>query len=202
MAEQFMSITEARKQFPSLSQAVQGDGDQYVITNLGKPQAVLLGYEEYKGLMAATELLNRPRDLAHLQEGLTQTEKLSFEQLRENLRLRRAEQSRVQAPIAAEERFEPLSTDPNGNAQEGANESLGWIKQMLGTGDLGEHLQRLIANSANLRKEDYVEALKKIVAGKPRSTKSRRTAASAARKRRGATVGVAAAADPAIAAQR
>ena len=27
MAEQFMSITEVRKQFPSLSQAVQGDGE-------------------------------------------------------------------------------------------------------------------------------------------------------------------------------
>src|ERR1035441_3282675 len=92
MAEQFMSITEARKQFPTLSQAVQGDGDQYVITNLGKPQAVLLGYGEYKGLLAATELLNRPRDLAHLQEGLAQTEKLSFEELKENLRLRREEQ--------------------------------------------------------------------------------------------------------------
>ena len=95
MAEQFLSITEARKQLPTLSQAVQGDGDQFVITNLGKPQAVLLGYAEYKGLMAATELLNRPRDLEHLQEGLVQTEKLSFVQLKENLRIRRAEQNQV-----------------------------------------------------------------------------------------------------------
>jgi len=202
MAEQFMSITEVRKQFPSLSQAVQGDGDQYVITNLGRPQAVLLGYGEYKGLMAARELLNRPRDLAHLQEGLAETEKLSFEELKENLRLRRAKQSPDRAQIIAETRFEPVSMKSIGNALDEMNENLDRIKQALDSGDLGEHLRSLIANSANLRKEDYVEALKKILAGKTRSTRPHKPAVRAVRKRRGVAAGVVAAADPQVDAER
>jgi PHD/YefM family antitoxin component YafN of YafNO toxin-antitoxin module len=100
MAEQFRSITEARKELPSLTQAVQGNADQFVITNQGKPQAVLLGYREYKGLLAAVELLNRPKDLANLRKGLAQTQLLSFEEVRENLRRRRAVQGEAKPSIA------------------------------------------------------------------------------------------------------
>jgi prevent-host-death family protein len=54
MAEQFTSITNARKTLPVLSQSAQGGDERYIITNQGKPQAVLIGYGEYQGIMAAT----------------------------------------------------------------------------------------------------------------------------------------------------
>jgi prevent-host-death family protein len=100
MAEQFRSITEARKELPSLSQAVQGGCDQFIITNQGKPQAVLLGYREYKGLLAAVELLNRPKDLANLREGMAQSERFSFEEVKENLRRRKAAQGEAKPASA------------------------------------------------------------------------------------------------------
>jgi prevent-host-death family protein len=202
MAEQFLSITEARKQLPTLSQAVQGDGDQFVITNLGKPQAVLLGYAEYKGLMAATELLNRPRDLEHLQEGLVQTEKLSFVQLKENLRIRRAEQNQVPLLSLSEERFEPLWLKSIGKTLDGMNKSLGRIKEALDASGISEHLQELIANSEIMRKEDYVEALRKIVAGKRRSVRSHKPAANVAKVRPGSAAAGTAAVDREIESER
>jgi prevent-host-death family protein len=104
MAEQFRSITETRKELPSLSQTVESGGDRYVITNQGKPQAVLLGYSEYKGLLAAAELMNRPTELARLEEGLAQTERISFADLKENLRTRMAARGEAKAaPIADEQ---------------------------------------------------------------------------------------------------
>jgi prevent-host-death family protein len=202
MAEQFLSITEARKQLPTLSQAVQGDGDQFVITNLGKPQAVLLGYAEYKGLMAATELLNRPRDLEHLQEGLVQTEKLSFVQLKENLRIRRAEQNQVPLLSLSEERFEPLWLKSIGKTLDGMNKSLGRIKEALDASGISEHLQELIANSEIMRKEDYVEALRKIVAGQRRSVRSHKPAANVAKVRPGSAAAGTAAVDREIESER
>jgi prevent-host-death family protein len=102
VAEEFTSITDARRQLPRLSETVQHGGERYVITNQGKPQAVLLGYEEYKGLLAAAELLNRPRDLEHLREGLAQTQRLSFEEMKENVRRRRAAKSGAKGARGAE----------------------------------------------------------------------------------------------------
>jgi prevent-host-death family protein len=64
MAEQFKPITEARRDLTTLSETVHGGGERFVITNQGKPKAVLLGWGEYKGLLAAAELLSRPKDLA------------------------------------------------------------------------------------------------------------------------------------------
>jgi PHD/YefM family antitoxin component YafN of YafNO toxin-antitoxin module len=108
MAEQFKSITEARKDLPTLSQTVQGGGDRFVITNQGKPQAVLLGWGEYKGLMAAAELLNRPKALADLEEGMKQTRKLSFAELKENLQRRKAQsESEISVTVAKAADAEP-----------------------------------------------------------------------------------------------
>jgi len=93
MAEQFKSITDARKELPSLAAAVESGSDRVVITNQGKPQAVLLGYDDFRGLLAAVEFMNRPDDLARLREGLADTSRMSFGQLREWIAARRAEKS-------------------------------------------------------------------------------------------------------------
>ena len=91
MAEQFKSITDARKMLPELSQTAQEGMDLYVITNKGKPQSVLIGHKEYLGMKAALELLSRPPAMSSLQRGLAQKKRLTFEEVKENLR-QRAEQ--------------------------------------------------------------------------------------------------------------
>ncbi len=93
MAEQFRSITEARKDLPSLATTVEGGSDRVVITNQGKPQAVLLGYDDFKGLLAAVELMNRPGDLAQLKKGLADKERISFDELRRRVAAGRVEPS-------------------------------------------------------------------------------------------------------------
>jgi len=92
MAEQFRSITDARKELPTLAETVEGGGDRVVITNQGKPQAVLLGYDDFRGLLAAVEFLNRPDDLARLRRGLAETKRISFEELQALVEAGRAKQ--------------------------------------------------------------------------------------------------------------
>ena len=132
MAEQFKSISEARKELPGLSQTVHGGGDRFVITNQGKPQSVLLGYTEYKGLMAALELLNRPKDLANLREGLAQTKRLSFEELKENLRYRSAAKSEAVTSRTMEEPGEVASAEPIGNKLDKMNFILERLMNLFG----------------------------------------------------------------------
>jgi hypothetical protein len=127
MAEQFKSITDARKALPELSRAAQRGMERCIITNQGEPQSVLLGYGEYLGLVAAAELLDRPRDLASLERGLEsgiqQNSLLTFVQLKENLRTRRHQ--------AAAANFAPNGT--NGTVpQPPVVEVMGEIKTALG----------------------------------------------------------------------
>jgi prevent-host-death family protein len=134
MAEQFRSITETRKELPSLSQTVQGGGDRYVITNQGKPQAVLLGYSEYKGLLAAAELLNRPKELAHLEEGLAQTQRIGFEELKENLRNKKAAHA---APVAGEQ----MVAAPLGAIDKKLDEIKGYLERIIERSTEGEPVE-------------------------------------------------------------
>src|SRR5579863_219020 len=127
MAEQFRSITETRKELPSLSQTVQSGGDRYVITNQGKPQAVLLGYSEYKGLLAAAELLSRPKDLAHLEEGLAQAERIGFDELKENLRSRRAAPAEAKAPVAEAQ----MAAAPLGAIDKKLDQIKGYLERII-----------------------------------------------------------------------
>jgi prevent-host-death family protein len=96
MAEQLKSITDARKSLRAISGAAQSRQDRYIITNQGQPQSVLIGYREYQSLKATAELMARPDALARLERGLEQLnrgDRLTFEELQENLRRRRAEAS-------------------------------------------------------------------------------------------------------------
>jgi prevent-host-death family protein len=134
MAEQFRSITETRKALPSLSETVQGGGDRYVITNQGKPQAVLLGYSEYKGLLAAAELLNRPKELAHLEEGLAQTQRIGFEELKENLRSKKTAHV---APATGEK----VEAAPLGAIDRKLDEIKGYLERIIERSTEGEPVE-------------------------------------------------------------
>ena len=89
MAEQMKSISEARQNLPNLSLNAQQRMERYVITNQGKPQSVLVGYDDYQKMRAATEILLDPRARGSLRRGLAEQQagqRLTAEQVRERLR--------------------------------------------------------------------------------------------------------------------
>jgi len=70
MAEHVKSITDVRKSLPKFSRGATERMERYIITQHGEPQSVLLGYKEYKGLLAAAELLREPNTLKKLHKGI------------------------------------------------------------------------------------------------------------------------------------
>jgi prevent-host-death family protein len=185
MAEQFRSITETRKELPSLSQTVQGGGDRYVITNQGKPQAVLIGYSEYKGLLAAAELLNRPKELAHLEEGLAQTQRIGFEELKENLRNKRAAQGEATPPTTEEQ----TAAAPLGAIDKKLDQIKGYLERIIELSAEGVPVALVDEESLRSRKgskPDVSRVFKKIGWGEPVGTAAVKHVPSSTRKREGA----------------
>ena len=60
MKEITRPISEVRQKLPTLAKAAEQRMERVVITQQGRAQAVLLGYEDYLGLKTAVELLRRP----------------------------------------------------------------------------------------------------------------------------------------------
>ncbi|MEP7363107.1 MAG: type II toxin-antitoxin system prevent-host-death family antitoxin [Acidobacteriota bacterium] len=60
MKESTKPISEVRQKLPALAKAADERMARVVITQQGRPQAVLLGYEDYLGMKTAVELLSRP----------------------------------------------------------------------------------------------------------------------------------------------
>lgn len=75
VAMNFKSIAEARRAFTSLSRESQSLMKRFVITNQGKPQSVLLGYEDYQALQAAAYLLQNPVASTSIREGIAQLDR-------------------------------------------------------------------------------------------------------------------------------
>jgi PHD/YefM family antitoxin component YafN of YafNO toxin-antitoxin module len=93
MAEQMKSISEARQNLPYLSLNAQQRMERYVITNQGKPQSVLVGFDDYQKMRAATEILIDPRAKGSIRRGLAEhqaEQRLTVEEVRERLRNRKA----------------------------------------------------------------------------------------------------------------
>jgi PHD/YefM family antitoxin component YafN of YafNO toxin-antitoxin module len=91
MAEQMKSITDARKDLPTLSQTAQRKMDRYVITHQGRPQSVLVGWNEYQGMKAKAELVNRPKAVASIRKGLAELKegkRLTSAEVRAKLQVR------------------------------------------------------------------------------------------------------------------
>src|SRR5271166_794578 len=128
MAEQFKSITDARKELPTLAETVEAGRDRVIITNQGKPQAVLIGYEDFQGLQAAVELMNRPTELVRLRKGLADTHRMTYEQLRKTLVATSAEQI---APVEAT--LESLPVAATYETAPAEDRSIEWIGSQIDT---------------------------------------------------------------------
>lgn len=70
MATELLSVSELRSQVLKLIQQLERVPERYIITRDGKPAAVLLGYEEFKNLMATLEVVLDREMVEGIEEGL------------------------------------------------------------------------------------------------------------------------------------
>ena len=75
MKELTKPISEVRQKLPALARADQERMARVVITQQGRPQAVLLGYEDFLGMKTAVELLRRPGLAAGMEEASAELER-------------------------------------------------------------------------------------------------------------------------------
>ena len=79
-----LPISEARKKLPSLVDKASGQFEHFVITRNGKPDAVLIGHEEYESWQKTLEVVADREELAGIQRGLAEIARgdtVSFEEL-------------------------------------------------------------------------------------------------------------------------
>lgn len=63
-------VSEARQNLPALVSRICALMDRVIITRKGKPEAVLMGFEEYEAWVETLELLSRPETVRGIREGL------------------------------------------------------------------------------------------------------------------------------------
>jgi len=63
-------VSEARQSLPELITRMRKLMDRVIITRKGKPEAVLMGFEEYEGWIETLELMSRPKTVKGIREGL------------------------------------------------------------------------------------------------------------------------------------
>ncbi|MEW6040297.1 MAG: type II toxin-antitoxin system Phd/YefM family antitoxin [Elusimicrobiota bacterium] len=70
MSTELMSVSELRSRLLKSIQHLEKVPERYIITREGRPAAVLLGYEEYKNLIATLEVVLDPEMVRGIREGL------------------------------------------------------------------------------------------------------------------------------------
>lgn len=68
VADEFYGIREARQNFAEMVRRAHGLLQRFVITNRGKPEAVLIGIEDYQEMMEIIEELSNPALAARVAE--------------------------------------------------------------------------------------------------------------------------------------
>jgi len=63
-------VSEAGQTFPELVNRLGRLMDRVIITRNGKPQAVMMGFEEYESWVETLELMSRPETVRGIREGL------------------------------------------------------------------------------------------------------------------------------------
>ena len=89
MPEEHKSISDARNSFLTLSEDASEQFNRYIITNKGQPQSVLLGYNDYRSLKAASQILQQRSVLEDIEVGVRQIQEgqgLSLDEVETRLR--------------------------------------------------------------------------------------------------------------------
>ena len=63
-------VSEARQTLPDLMARMRMLMDRVIITRNGKPEAVIMGFEEYESWVETLELASRPQTVKGIREGL------------------------------------------------------------------------------------------------------------------------------------
>lgn len=63
-------VSEARQKLPDLVDKVHRLLGRVVITRKGKPEAVMMGIDEFESWSETLEILSRPETVKHIREGL------------------------------------------------------------------------------------------------------------------------------------
>lgn len=90
MIKKFISITEARKKLFKLAEAVQMPDTHYILTIDGKPEVVLMSFEEFESLWETIDELSDPDSLEALrkaEEEFARGDYVTLEEMQEELEL-------------------------------------------------------------------------------------------------------------------
>lgn len=68
MATITLSITEARRHLLELVKKVKDLFDRVIITKKGKPEAVIMSYEEFEGWLETLDIMNDPELVKEIEE--------------------------------------------------------------------------------------------------------------------------------------
>ena len=63
-------VSEARQTLPELVSRMRRLMDRVIITRNGKPEAVMMAFEEYESWVETLELLSRPESVRGIHEGV------------------------------------------------------------------------------------------------------------------------------------
>ena len=65
-----IAVSEARQNLPELVSRMRTLLDRVVITRNGKPEAVMMAFEEYESWVETLELMSRPETVRGIRKGL------------------------------------------------------------------------------------------------------------------------------------
>jgi antitoxin YefM len=83
MSTKTLPLTEVRDHFTSILRGVSQLYDRCVITKKGKPEAVLMSYEEFEGWLETLEIMSSPKAAERIRKARTKVKEgdvLSFEE--------------------------------------------------------------------------------------------------------------------------
>ncbi|MFN4219139.1 MAG: type II toxin-antitoxin system Phd/YefM family antitoxin [Candidatus Bipolaricaulia bacterium] len=63
-----MAISQARKRLLALADETKETSERFIVTRKGKPEIVILSYEDYESLMETLEIYQTPGLVAELEE--------------------------------------------------------------------------------------------------------------------------------------
>lgn len=91
--EKILSVTSVRQKLMKLAKTANRKMERYVLTNRGQAEAVLMGYTDYRSLMAAARLAQHPEVLEQTRRGFAEIEEgkgLTLDQVLDRLAKKRA----------------------------------------------------------------------------------------------------------------
>ncbi len=83
MPTKTLPLTEVRDHFTSILRDVSRLYDRCIITKKGKPEAVLMSYEEFEGWLETLEIMSNPKAVKRIKEARVRVKKgevVSFEE--------------------------------------------------------------------------------------------------------------------------